>query len=311
MTGPASYSFTRYLSAKKSVDDRAVNRYVWEQLASALPSANRDQPLRVLEAGAGIGTMVERALDWGLLRFARYTAVDNQDENLQVARQRLAGWAQSKGMRVDTAGEGLMLANDLHQVEIDFITADVLDYVTRADISNGFDLLLAHAFLDLVDVPSALPGLLGVLAPGGVFYFSLNFDGLTLFEPAIDPQWDETIQRLYHRTMDERRTAGEPSGDSRTGRHLFSHLERAGAQVLAAGASDWVVHPQAGGYPADEAYFLHFIIHTLDLALAGHPELDQDKLASWTARRHAQIERGELVYIAHQLDIFGKPGAQP
>ena len=68
----------------------------------------------------------------------------------------------------------------------------------------------------------------------------------------------------------------------------------------------WIVHPHEGGYPADEAYFLHFIIHTIYLALAGHPELDQERLVSWTAQRHAQIERGELVYIAHQLDIFGK-----
>ncbi len=309
MTIPANYSFTRYLSAKKSVDDRALNRYVWEQLASALPSPTRDNPLRVLEAGAGIGTMVERALDWELLSFARYTAIDNQDENIRVARQRLAGWTHSKGMRVDVAGESLILSDALRQVDIDFITTDMLEYITRPNISNSYDLLVAHAFLDLVDVSSTLADILAVLAPGGVFYFSLNFDGLTLLEPPIDPQLDETIQRLYHITMDERRTDGRPSGDSRTGRHLFGHLERVGAQVLAAGASDWVVHPLGGGYPADEAYFLHFIIHTIYLALAGHPELHGERLMSWTAQRHAQIERGELVYIAHQLDILGKPNA--
>lgn len=309
MTEPTHYSFTRYLSAKKSVDDRALNRYVWDQLAKALPSSTRDKPLRVLEAGAGIGTMVERALDWELLSYSRYTAIDNQEENLQQARQMLTHWAHSKDMQVDAAGDDLMLADDLQRADIHFEAADVLEYTARPEVLNGCDLLLAHAFLDLVDVASALPGLLSVLAPGGAFYFSLNFDGLTLFEPAIDPQLDETIQHLYHRTMDERQTAGKPSGDSRTGRHLFKHLERAGAQVLAAGASDWVVHPQDGRYPADEDYFLHFIIHTIDLALAGHPELDREKLMSWTAERHAQIERGELVYIAHQLDIFGKLNA--
>lgn len=306
MTEPANYSFTRYLSAKKSVDDRALNRYVWEQLANALPPPNHDKPLRVLEAGAGIGTMVERALDWDLLSFARYTALDNQEDNLRMAHQRLTRWAHSRDMCLDSAADVLTLADNQHQVDISFVTADVLEYTTRSNVLNRWDLLLAHAFLDLIDVASALTGLLAVLAPGGAFYFSLNFDGLTLFEPAIDPQWDETIQHLYHRTMDERQTAGKPSGDSRTGRHLFSHLERAGAKVLAAGASDWVVHPHGGGYPADEAYFLHFIIHTIYLALAGHPELDQERLVSWTTQRHAQIERGELVYIAHQLDIFGK-----
>jgi hypothetical protein len=67
-----------------------------------------------------------------------------------------------------------------------------------------------------------------------------------------------------------------------------------------------VVYPQKGGYPGDEAYFLHFIIHTIETALAGHPEMDEKRLAGWAAQRHAQIERGELIYIAHQLDAAGR-----
>jgi hypothetical protein len=70
-----------------------------------------------------------------------------------------------------------------------------------------------------------------------------------------------------------------------------------------------VVIPVRGRYPADEAYFLHFILHTLDQALRRHPELDARQFARWIERRHAQIERGELVYIAHQIDVFGRTAA--
>jgi hypothetical protein len=105
--------------------------------------------------------------------------------------------------------------------------------------------------------------------------------------------------------MDERITNGRPSGDSRTGRHMFGHLRRAGVDVLAAGSSDWVVFAAAGGYPEDEAYFLHFIIHTLHQALAGHPALDGRLFEAWITQRHAQIEAGTLVYVAHQLDFVG------
>jgi hypothetical protein len=105
--------------------------------------------------------------------------------------------------------------------------------------------------------------------------------------------------------MDGRITDGRLSGDSRSGRHLFGHLARAGFEVHAAGASDWVVHPRAGLYPADEAYFLHFIVHTMYSALLASPELDPAQLAAWIETRHRQIEQGELVYIAHQLDFFG------
>jgi len=99
---------------------------------------------------------------------------------------------------------------------------------------------------------------------------------------------------------------GKPSGDSRTGRHLFANLRTAGVDVRAAGSSDWVVFAGANGYPADEEYFLHDIIHTIGAALTGHPNLDAARLDAWVTQRHAQIEQGALVYIAHQLDVLAR-----
>ena len=160
--------------------------------------------------------------------------------------------------------------------------------------------------MDLVDVPSALPTLLPLVSPGGLCYFTLNFDGQTLLEPTVDPDLDERIQALYHLSMDERIVNGNTSGDSRTGRHLLWQLPGAGAELLAAGASDWVVHPQRKSYPADERYFLHFIVDTIYQELAGHPTLDSEAFADWTRTRHHQIENGTLIYIAHQLDILAR-----
>ncbi|MDP1714915.1 MAG: hypothetical protein Q8L41_09230 [Anaerolineales bacterium] len=87
---------------------------------------------------------------------------------------------------------------------------------------------------------------------------------------------------------------------------MFSHLQTAGAQVLSAGGSDWVVHSVNGKYPADEAYFLHFILHFFEESLMGHAELDGITFANWLKERRAQIERGELVYIAHQMDFLAR-----
>jgi len=67
-----------------------------------------------------------------------------------------------------------------------------------------------------------------------------------------------------------------------------------------------VVFAGPEGYPGDEAYFLHDIINTMHTALANHPELDADRFARWAQQRHAQIEDGSLVYIAHQLDLLGR-----
>ncbi len=73
-----------------------------------------------------------------------------------------------------------------------------------------------------------------------------------------------------------------------------------------AGASDWVVYAQGEKYAADEEYFLHFILHFFEESLAGHAELDAAVFAQWLKKRRAQIERGELVYLAHQMDFLAR-----
>jgi 16S rRNA A1518/A1519 N6-dimethyltransferase RsmA/KsgA/DIM1 with predicted DNA glycosylase/AP lyase activity len=74
-------SFTRYLAAKKGVDDRALNRNVWDTFCQSLPHATQEMPLRVLEVGAGIGTMIERLIEHGTLTHAIYTAIDADANN--------------------------------------------------------------------------------------------------------------------------------------------------------------------------------------------------------------------------------------
>jgi SAM-dependent methyltransferase len=186
---------------------------------------------------------------------------------------------------------------------VEWAAADVYDFARRERGQRLWDLLIAHAFLDLVDAPRLLPELLALLRPGGLFYFTINFDGVTILEPPVDPGFDEQVIALYHRTMDER-----GAGDSRSGRHLLWQLPAAGAELLAAGASDWVVVPSRGGYPADEAEFLRAILDFFENSLTGRPELDPARLAGWLARRRAQVEAGELIYMAHQMDVCGRVG---
>ncbi len=275
-------TFQRYLAAKQTVDDRALNGHVRRTLLAALPPGPRD----ILEVGAGTGTMIDRLTGWpGVLEGGRYTAVDAIAENVMAAQTRLSTRALP--------------------VTLELEAVDLFDFMAREQGRRQWDLLIAHAFLDLVDAPAALPRLFGLLRPGGLFYFTINFDGHTILEPVIDPALDTRIMALYHRTMDERLIDGSPSGDSRSGRHLLRQIPEAGGRILAAGSSDWVVAPLDGGYVADEAFFLHFIISTMEGALAGHAELDSETFARWIRSRHAQIDAGELIYIAHQLDMVG------
>lgn len=298
-------SYIRYLAAKKRIDDRSLNRWVWRALRESLGESSAHTSLRVLEIGAGIGTMVTRLVDWDLITHARYTAVDLQGDLLTAARRRLSRWAEKRGMEVvQPASDHLHLRDDAHSVRLQFHAANLFDFLPQEDDGAAWDLLIAHAVLDLVDLDRALPLMKKAVRPGGWLYFTLNFDGLTVFEPAVDEALDSRIIELYHRSMDARRVSGQPSGDSRTGRHLLRLLGQVGLHIQAAGSSDWVVYPREGSYPLAERFFLHHILQTILDELEGHPGIEPDQLIQWIAARREQIEKGELIFIAHQLDVL-------
>lgn len=312
MAVPLTYDDVRYLHAKRSVDDRALNQGVLERLRVEL--AGLPERPRVLELGAGVGTMVSRLADLGWLRRAHYTLIDADAVSLTAAAAHLRAWALASGARDHGAGAASILVRDAtRDLEVELVAADVFEWLAAPAGGGGgcgapYDLVVANAFLDLVDVPALLPALWRRLDPGRPFWFSINFDGDTIFLP--ERPLDDEVVALYHRSMDQRVRDGRRAGDSQTGRHLLQQLPASGAQLLAAGGSDWIVWPSpAGDYPWDEGYFLHHIVHTVDLELRGSPALDPAALAAWVAARHADVERGQLIYLAHQLDVVGRaPG---
>lgn len=291
--------FLRYLDAKRTVDERAFDRRVRERFRREL--AGVDPPVRVLEVGAGIGTTVAQVLEWKGLGEVRYTAIERRPEAIDAARDRIADSGREAGYAVDAGPDRIELSSAGRTCAVELVAADAFEYLVASE--RSWDALIAQAFLDLVDLPTALPRLFDALDPGGAFYFPITFDGGTIFEPTVDPELDERIVDLYHRSMDERTRDGEPAGHSRTGRRLFSHVPAAGGEISAAGGSDWVVHPRDGAYPADEAYFLRYVLGTIEGELTG--EIDRGELDRWLARRREQVDRGELAYVAHQLDVTG------
>jgi SAM-dependent methyltransferase len=305
MFNESDYSFARYLSSKKSVDNRALNRLVWEKLRSILATERAKKSLAILEIGAGIGTMFERSLEWGLFDNAHYAVIDAMTENISEAKARIPGWAYNVGYRVtEISDTELKLTGLGKEVTLTLEVGDFFQFAKDRLANTTWDLVIANAFLDLVDAGRTLPITLGLLKPTGLLYFTINFDGSTVLEPEIDGAFDELVEQLYHRTMDERIIDGAISGDSRTGRHFFEVARKNHVEILEAGPSDWTVFAGRNGYREDEAYFLHFIVHTMYLALKDRPELDSDRFRRWIAKRHSQIEDQELVYIAHQLDFL-------
>ena len=294
------FDYARFLAAKTTVDDRALNRQVLAELCRLMPAGAP----RVLEVGAGLGTMVARLMDWGLINAGEYTLLDVDRQLLDDSRRWLCDWAAARGVRSDPLPDGLRVGD----LRVRLVQAELGSYLEAGHRASA-DVLIANAVLDLVDVPAVLPGLLRLLIPGGLYWFTINYDGESIFTP--DHPYDDQIMRAYHRDMDERFRYGGPPGESRTGRRLFHYLRTVGAPALAAGSSDWVVSARPDrNYPDDEAYFLRSILNAFQNALRnGEERVEPARLADWLAVRGRQLAAGELVYIAHQLDFAGRsPG---
>jgi hypothetical protein len=294
------FDYARFLAAKTTVDDRALNRQVLAELCRLMPAGAP----RVLEVGAGLGTMVARLVDWGLINAGEYTLLDVDRQLLDDSRRWLCDWAAAQGVRSDPPPDGLRVGD----LRVRLVQAELGSYLEAGHRASA-DVLIANAVLDLVDVPAVLPGLLRLLIPGGLYWFTINYDGESIFTP--DHPYDDQIMRAYHRDMDERFRYGGPPGESRTGRRLFHYLRTVGAPALAAGSSDWVVSARPDrNYPDDEAYFLRSILNAFQNALRnGEQRVEPARLADWLAVRGRQLAAGELVYIAHQLDFAGRsPG---
>jgi len=341
-------SFRRYLRAKRSVDDRALDRrlvgLLRERLAERASGAHRTEratetersarasgPLRVLEVGAGVGTMIARLIDWEVLPpgRTRYVAVDRDGDTLDGLGPFLREWAAGRSdvsvvdagpsADGDSAADGgaFVVESPTRTVEVEPVAADAVDY---AESTLGeWDAVIGTALLDVLGLDRLDP-LLGALAPGGTYYFPITFDGGTRFRPSRPD--DRAVERLYHRHMDEK-----PGGNSRAGGDALGRLREADeSTLLGVAGSDWVVRPgdSGDGYPGDEAFFLRHILDTVEEAVGeviaaerregkrqrtGETEavdLSAADLDAWLRDRREQVDAGELVYLTHQLDLLGR-----
>ncbi|MFD1565149.1 class I SAM-dependent methyltransferase [Haloarchaeobius amylolyticus] len=301
MTEPDHYSFRRYLDAKRTVDRRARNRRVVDAFRRALEGV--DEPVELCEVGAGTGAMVETILEWTANTEVRYTAIDANPTLVEAATEGVADYMVDRGYDPDRSRD-LRIDRDGTPFEVECRAEDALAHLAAHE--ETYDIVVAQAFLDLTDVRSALETVADGLRPGGVAYFPITFDGVTSLLPPVDAELESHIERRFHRRMDTTEKVGGETGDSTAGRHLLTAVPATGGRVVVAGGSDWVVRPTDGGYEGDEAYFLHHIVDTIESALAADGTIDAGQLRAWAETRHEQVEAGELVYLAHQLDVLAR-----
>ncbi len=172
------YSFPRYLLSKQTVDDRALNKDVVNALRVHLPP----EAVSVIEVGAGIGTMLKRLVVWNLLHSGEYVLVDSMQENISYAWEWIPSWASEAGLSVERTGQDqLHLCDRTRDIHIRFECSDVFDFTSKN--KTPADVLIAHAFLDLLPMPESLNKLLSLT--NGLAWLTINFDGMSSLRPPL------------------------------------------------------------------------------------------------------------------------------
>ena len=298
MSDDFSFSYPRYLEAKKTVDERSLNDDVWAAFLDRIEAASGS--LKILDVGGGTGATLLRLLDAAPERSFRqidYTLIDPEADNLSTAADNVSAWAGKSGWthRVEDSRCLLDDPRGDGRVTVQFKETGLFSHAEEAGM-EVYDAIVAQAVLDLFDVRKAIRALTPCLRSGGTWYLPIHFDGLTAFEPVIDEAVDRAIVEQYHASI--------PS--PRSGRALLTALPENGTDLHRVGASDWIVLGREGGYPSDEEYFLKCILQFIQSEIE---KLERSSFSitfrEWLDRRHEQLRNGRLIYLAHQLDVCG------
>jgi len=281
-----------YLRAKQAVDSRSRNQRVWNRFLRELEAGFR--PKTVLDLGAGSGAFFALILSETGLRDFDYIPLDADGKLLTDL--------------VASQNEGLLTERNIR------IKPQEARFETFLQQNRDrYDLILTNAFLDLVHIQSVADPLFGLLNPGGLFYSTLLFDGVTTFLPELDSPVDQQVEALYHASM-------VTSGQSgyKAGRTLLALLMNSPLTILEAGSSDWAIIPRNGQYESSEAALLRSILDfheevlqrelsaNHDGSLSSATAMSETAIQDWLRKRNSQFDEGRLALLTHQWDVLAK-----
>jgi len=270
----------RYLESKRSVDERSRSRRVADRLFEALPEAPA-----VGEAGAGTGTTVPWLLERGVTA-GSYRGIDLSPAVIAHAQSTQPAVLRRRGYdAVDHETGGAV-----GPFRFEFEVGDALQLLN----DRTYDLVIAQQFMDLVSLEPAVDTLAAAVGDGGLVYCPLTFDGVTLFQP--DHPADDEVQQAYHEAIDS-----SADRDARAGRHLIDEFSGRAGSLLAVDASDAVVHPRDGAYPADEHHFLNCLLGFVEESVSAEAVPD---IEDWLSARRDQLANGRLSYVGHRYDFL-------
>ena len=300
-----SIAFAEYLDAKYPLDERSLNRDVRAVFESALRSHSA---VRVLDIGCGNGASLCRLLRAGLNGRVELTGVDRDPELLQQARSRAVHDLEMADFELSRSTEVIQARRNREAITLRFAAADLAGY--EPEQPGIHDAVIAQALMDLLPVQPMVERIGEWLAPAGLFYASLNYDGGTVLFPDYPHDAFETALLQHYDASMARLVGGQPCGGAHSGRRLHAALTEAGFDILALGSSDWNITPYCGAYRDEDAVCLAALLDMIHGEGQRSGRFEPHQLQDWLEHRRTQLAHRKLGLIIHQIDLVAqKPAA--
>ncbi len=94
----------------------------------------------MLEVGCGIGTMLERLIDWQLLAEAAYTGIDVHPDNIGEARRRFRRFAAARGADLTLEAGRFLFRQPWQTAAVEFEAIDLFHFLAREQGRRRWDL---------------------------------------------------------------------------------------------------------------------------------------------------------------------------
>jgi SAM-dependent methyltransferase len=297
-----------WLAARRPFDEAALDRGAVLTIRRWADGRHSADPVRVVDLGSGIGAGLQRALRWLGDRASLAFTVDS-DRVLLAAAQ--AAWRDDSWTvhpTDESRDQGCAPYTVFRNGQRTIITPLVADALAPLDVAGGpsdasIDLVLAHAFADLVPLDRLATRIHALLRPGGLAHLALTYDGETAFEPTDDARLEARVIAAYHRHMDRPRAEFECYGGSTAGRRLGSALEAAGLRIVRAAPSIWRVHAGRGDTAAAREVLARMIRFVADSVI----DLDGSwatQIGRWESSRWKALGTGELSLRVRHVDVL-------
>lgn len=298
--------YIRYLACKERIDDKSINPMVFDSLKKAVSHLPR---LRAIDCGTGIGSMIRRLIDWGLVNGGEILGIDNDEDILTAGTEYFRDWSRVRKSKVSIENQrkGIFRV-DLKEsgIGIELINMDIYQVTQQSPLRSGFDIITGNSLMDIVNIVKAMQAFRFLLKGGGLLYLTINYDHETIFEPTLDRYLEKRVMAIYNEDMDKRVVNGFASGDSCVGRRLFHVMKAYGFDVISFGASDWTVYPRHGRYEPYEEYFLVYILRLIYETVCNSGVMEQQEIDSWYKDRIEHLKAANLIYMCRQNDILAQ-----